>query len=162
MQAFKRKVTRVKDDAYVSVEIQVTASGRLTVCGEAGNVTTPAFAKGQALALWESFFEDSPEERRAMAERFGRTFRTAKSAARFVVQSDGDYHGLDATERGGMVYIAHSFGQIREEIVEFFPEVAPLFAWHLNDLRSGCEEWRKVELPEEIIELARTVCADEE
>lgn len=39
---------------------------------------------------------------------------------------------------GGRRRSADSFGQIRSEIAELFPEVVPYFKWHLNDMHAEC------------------------
>jgi hypothetical protein len=136
-----REITRIKGDRYCAVTIKVSDEGRLTVTGESGRVVRTAVAKKEALEYWRSFFDDSPDEIRAMNEKCGTHFRGSLSAAKYVLRVDGDFHGLDVREGGptGHVLIGESFGQIREEILEFFPEVAPLFPWHLNDMCAGCE-----------------------
>lgn len=139
-----KKVTRIigKEYCTLEVEVRVREDGfkSLSICGTAGRVLTPAKARKTALQYWESFFEDQPEERHAMNERTGKNFRSAKSAAKFVVQTDGEYHGLDASmEQDNQVFVAESCGQIREELLRFFPEVEPYLKWHLNDMHAGCE-----------------------
>jgi hypothetical protein len=175
---------------FCQLEIELRAHGEgveLSICGTAGYVLTEAEARRQALEYWESYFEDQPEERKAMAKRFGKRLRDARAAARFVLDSDGDYHGLDVVrEEGGKVYVGHSFGQIREEIAEFFPEVVPYLRHHLNHLHAECEHqeargetyethpaatcpdcgwklghgWHRRELPPEVIAWARTFGAE--
>jgi hypothetical protein len=133
----KRKITRTKDNRYCTVEIEIH-DGRLSVCGEEGEIVTPIKARKLALQYWESFFEEEPEQIFLMNKKCGKKFTSAVSAAKFVIQSDGKYHGLDATEEDGKVYLLQSCGQIRDSISDFFPEVVPLFDWHLNDMRPGC------------------------
>lgn len=165
-------------------EIQVRLhEGRFSICGTAGVIVKHRDAKRQALEYWTSFFEDEPSEIYAMNERFSRQFRTAKGAAKFVLETDGELHGVDVVqEDGNDVYIGHSFGQIRDEIAEFFPEVTPFFRWHLNDMNAGCvhqdargetytdnpgaeclecgcklgHAWNKRELPPEVVRWAET------
>lgn len=76
-----------------------------------------------------------------MSDKFGRLFKTSKSAARFVIQVDGEFHGLDvhAIGKGGKVYLTQSCGQIRDILANWFPEVVPYFKWHLNNMRAECE-----------------------
>lgn len=134
----KRSITRVRGEEFCTLEISLE-NGRLSICGIAGDVMRTASAKRQALAYWVSFFEDSPEEIKSMNERCSTAFRSARSAARYVLASDGEFHGLDVTrEESGRVYIGHSFGQIRTELARFFPECVPYFAWHLNDMHAEC------------------------
>lgn len=181
---FDRSITRKRAGSYCTIRIE-WRNGRLSITGEAGDVARPAAAKRRALDFWRSFFEDSPGEIAAMNERCGTRFRSPTAAARYVLASDGDLHGLDAREDGGDVLIGHSFGQITDELREWFPEAAPLLPWHLNDMHAECEHqqargetfkthpnaqcpdcgyrlgsaWLKREVPADIIELARTVGA---
>jgi len=135
----KRKITREKDGRFCTVEIEIT-DGRLSVCGEEGRIVSSRVAKKQALEYWRSFFEDSPEEMIAMNKRCGTRFTSPTSAARYVLNTDGEFHGLDAHEApDGRIRLLESCGQIRETIVEWFPEVAPLLPWHLNDMKAACE-----------------------
>lgn len=191
----KREITRIKGDRFCTLEINLETRAndtgspgkstitRLSLTGSAGEVVSRADAKRRALAYWESYFDESPDERRALAEKFEKHFRTARGAARFVLSVDGEFHGLDVTrEDGDDIYLAHSFGQIREEIAEFFPEAVPYFRWHLNDMKAECEHqeargetwtknpgavcpdcgyklgsrWLARELPDEVVEWART------
>lgn len=135
----KRKITRTKGSRYCTVEIEIS-NGRLSVCGEEGEIVTRAQAKRRALENWESFFEENPGELVAMNRKQGTRFTSNKSAAKYVLQCDGEFHGIDAKEAAdGKICILHSCGQIRETIAEFFPEVKPLLPWHLNDMHAGCE-----------------------
>jgi hypothetical protein len=140
----KRTELRERNDGTwceLQVELQELPNGlRLSICGSAGVIVKQREARKMALEHWESFFDDSPSERHAMNDKFCKNFRTSKSAARFVIQSDGEYHGLDVhREDGSKVYLLHSCGQITEELKEWFPEVEPYLKWHLNDMRSECE-----------------------
>lgn len=125
----------------VTVELREGTHGpTLSITGAEGAVISQRAARREAQAYWESFFEDNPDELRAMNGRCGTRFRSPKSAARFVRESDGDLHGLDVhDERDGRVYTVESCGQIREAIDAWFPEVTPFFRWHLNDLNATCE-----------------------
>lgn len=121
----------------LEVELRETPQGlTLSICGSAGYVCTRAQAKREARLFWESFFEDCPEEIKAMNERCGTRFRSARAAARYVIASDGEFHGLDVfRDDGKRVYVLTSCGQIREELAEFFPETSAYYAWHLNGMR---------------------------
>lgn len=135
----KRTITREKDGRYCTVEIEIT-DGCLSVCGEEGRVVSKPTAKKEALAYWRSFFEDNRGELAAMNERCGTRFTSATSAARYVLNADGEFYGLDASEApNGKIRILESCGQIRETIAEWFPEVTPLLPWHLNDMKAACE-----------------------
>lgn len=139
----KIRITRTIGDEWCELQVEIRENEgfkELSICAASGVVVSRAQAKRDALAYWESFFEDSPEERRAMAEREDKTFRTARSAARFVLQCDGEFHGLDVhREENGKVYLTMSCGQIREEIARFFPEAVEFFPWHLNSMHAECE-----------------------
>lgn len=150
MTTTKRTVIRERTDEHgarewcaLEVELREDQEGRpvLSICGSAGYVLTYAQAKKEALQYWESYFEDEPSQMKDMGERLGRKFRTARGAARFVLATDGELHGLDvyretATgDKPSKVYVTHSCGQIREELLSFFPEVQPYLKWHLNNMR---------------------------
>jgi hypothetical protein len=113
----------------------------VSICGSEGHVLTPAATKRAALQTWVNYFEENPAEIITMGQRFNRQFRTARGAAKFVIESDGDYHGVDvhATE-GKLVFVTESCGQIRETIAEWFPEFAGLLQYHLSDMRAGAPD----------------------
>ncbi len=172
-----RKILRTKNGRFCEVEITLK-DGRLSVCGTEGRIVSRASARREALDSWVNYFEDNPGE----IIRLGR--RTARGAAKYVLDVDGEYHGLDvlytSTTRPSEVFLVESCGQIQDTIREFFPELAPLLPWHLNDMRAGCvhqeasetrpeigapcavcgykygSAWNKVELPPEIVRLAET------
>jgi hypothetical protein len=112
----------------------------LSICGSAGYVYTERQARSQAREFWISYFEECPSYIEEMNKRCGTNFRSPKSAAKYVLDCDGEYHGLDIVEeRDGNVYVSHSCGQIRDELAQFFPELVPFFGWHLNNLNAACE-----------------------
>lgn len=181
----QRKIVRRKGREWCELEIKLN-EGRLSVCGASGYVLTRGQAKREAHESWASYYEEvSDEERRELNRKLG--CRSPNGFARRVLESDGDLHGVDVHSEGddGRVLVMQSCGQIRDDLQKWFPEAAPLFDWHLNDMRPDCEhqeqavrdgrakyavgeeceecgyqyghEWRKRELPAEIIELARTV-----
>lgn len=141
----KKKITRTKGDRFCTLEVEIRSredeGPELSICGTAGRIISRAKGKREALAYWTSYFEESPGEIYELAKRFDKTFRTPKGAARFVLECDGELHGLDVVghEGGDKLMICDSCGQIREELEAFFPEVAPYFKWHLNNLNAGCE-----------------------
>lgn len=135
----ERKITRTKDGRFCTVEIELE-DGRLSICGEEGRVVTSMAACEQAIDYWRSYFEDDPGAIKEMNQRMGTHFRSALTAARYVLRTDGEFHGLDATKMNdGSVRLLESCGQIVETIREWFPEVIPLLPWHLNDMHAGCE-----------------------
>lgn len=150
MATIRRKVIReqagengTREWCALEVSLQEASEGRparLSICGSAGYVVKPSAAKREALENCISYFEESPEEIRAMNERNGTNFRAARSAAKYVVSTDGDYHGLDVDgdTADGQVRITTACGQIRAELLSFFPEAKPYMKWHLNDMRAEC------------------------
>ncbi len=137
-----KELIRVKNGRFCRLELELK-EGRLSICGTAGRVISRKAGLQDARAYWESFFEDSPEELTAMNERCGTRFRSPRSAARYVLDSDGEFHGLDVVrDDGDQLMVFESGGQIREELVEWFPEVTPLLPWHMNDMRPGCVHQR--------------------
>lgn len=128
-----RKLRRIRAGGFCEVDIKAE-NGRLSVSGTYGRVRTVAAAKKEALDYWEDYFEDNPKR-----------FKSPRAAAKFVVESDGDFHGLDVVATvGEKVLLGEGFGQITLVIREWFPKVAPLLPWHLNDMRAGCEHQRKL------------------
>jgi hypothetical protein len=139
-----RKLRKIRAGAFCEVDIKVK-DGRLSVCGIYGRVRTEAAAKKEAIGYWESFFEENPAEEFLMARKFDKRFKSSRHAAKFVVESDGDFHGLDVVATvGKKVLISEGWGQITDEIRKWFPRVAPLLPWHMNDMRAGCEHQRKM------------------
>jgi len=140
----KRSITRVKGDRFCTLEIELE-NERLSIRSVEGRIVSKANAKKEAIEYWKGFFEENPGEIQSMNTRFGKRLTSATGAARFVTQTDGDYHGLDimsedssVEQNGTHVRIGESFGQ-QETLLEYFPEVAPLLPWHLNDMHAGCE-----------------------
>ena len=186
MNTDRRTVRRVRDKQWFELEVELCDQGHgpeLSICGAAGDVLTRAQAKRAAREYWESFFDECPSELGEMAKRFKRGF-TVKSAARFVLQEDGELHGLDVHEEDdNRIYITHSCGQIREELLDYFPEVEPYLQWHLNNMHAECEHqqargetyethpgavcpdcgyklgsaWLRRELPQEVIDWFRSL-----
>jgi hypothetical protein len=137
-----RKITRRKGNEFCTLEVELTerdGKQRLSITGMHGEILKRNTAKKQALENWISYFEDQPAEIHSMNARFGKHFRSPRSAAKFVLACDGEFHGLDvANEDGKEIFTVHSCGQIREELTRFFPEYEPYFQYHLNDLNAGC------------------------
>lgn len=139
-----RIIRTIKAESQVewcALEVEL-ADGRLSICGSAGHVLSERQAKKDALQYWISFFEESPIEIFNMSQKCGTRFTSPRSAAKYVLTSDGQYHGLDVYDyapHDGRVYTTHTCGQIRDELVRFFPEVKPFLRWHLNDMRAECK-----------------------
>lgn len=148
----RREITRERDGEYVTLSID-TESGRpphLSITGESGDVATEAQARRMALANWEQYFEDGPDELRELQERVGHRWGP-KRMAQHVLDTDGEYHGIGVTGDGlrrGTVHVAHSFGQIRTELAEWFPEATFLFPYHLTST---------ADLPPEILRAAECI-----
>lgn len=140
----KRKFTRRRGDRWCSVEIELSEDGRLSITGEEGHVVTRLQARKEAIAYWRSYFEDHPAEIILMNKRHNKRLTSATGAAKFVLETDDEFHGLDVVTDSGVahkneVLVLESCGQIQETIREYFPEIAPLLPWHLNDMRADCE-----------------------
>jgi hypothetical protein len=135
----ERKVTRKKDGRFCTLEIEIK-DGRLSVCGTEGRIVKHAVAKKEALEYWRSYFDEEPGAIQEMNKRCGTRYTSSTGAAKYVISVDGELHGLDVVSSNGQeVLIVESCGQIRDTLLEWFPEVAPLFPWHLNDMKPGCE-----------------------
>jgi hypothetical protein len=138
----KIKKLKVEGDEWCEVEIKLRdRNGKLelSITGTCGYVTGKRAARRDSQEYWESFFEDDPDQIRDMNERMGTNFRSPRSAARYVREHDGEFHGMDVhDEYKGKLLICTGAGQIREEINRFFPEVKSLYRWHLNGMQSGC------------------------
>lgn len=183
----ERKILRQNGSEWCEIEIRLR-DGRLSICGATGHVISRAQAKREARESWANYWDETTaEQREALGRQFG--CRSANGFARHVVECDGELAGVDVhREDGNRVLVTSSCGQIREDLQRWFPEAAPLFPWHLNDMRADCEHqeaavaggrakyecgddcevcgyrygsaWLKRELPAEVIELAETVCTE--
>jgi hypothetical protein len=138
-----KRVLRHDKENWCELHVQIRQSDKgpeLSITGSEGQIISRTAARKMALAYWENFFEDSPNERILMGEKFAKHFRTASSAARFVVKVDGEFHGLDVHQiEGGKVFITQSCGQIGDVLENWFPEAKPYRKWHLNNLHAECE-----------------------
>jgi hypothetical protein len=143
MTISKGSKRRERDGRWCEVTVELREGTRgpvLSITGAEGAVISQRAARREARDFWEAFFDDNPDELHAMNARCGTRYRSPKSAARFVLETDGELHGLDVhDESGNKVYTTESCGQIRESIDEWFPEVVLFFPWHLNDMHAGCE-----------------------
>ena len=134
-----KRFTRTNGNRWCSADLELK-EGRFSVSGSEGEIVTEKQAKKMALEYWVSFFEESPAELYEMNRRCNKQFRSVESAAKYVLEVDGEYHGLDVErEEDGKVYLVESCGQIREAIAEFFPELTCLSPYHLNDMHADCQ-----------------------
>jgi hypothetical protein len=131
----EKKILRTKSDRWCELQVELR-DGRLSICGSEGRIITHAAGRREAREYWESFFEESPEDLGRMAVNFGK--RTPRTAARLVLQEDGEFHGLDVHKDNGRLYLTESCGQIRDSIAEWFPESIPYLKYHLNDMHAEC------------------------
>lgn len=65
----KQNILRRQGHRFCVAEIEIE-NGRFSLCGVAGSVWKRNQAKLHALQYWVDFFEDNPNERREMNERF--------------------------------------------------------------------------------------------
>ena len=148
-------------ETWCEVEIQLRENrdGKmvLSICGSAGHTSTEEDAREEALNYWEGFFDEDSEARLNVIENH-KKFMTTREMAQEVIDSDGEYHGLDVhKEEEGKVYLLTSCGQIRETIVKFFPEIEQYLWWHLNDMHAdGSGNWSYLALPANVIAWAVT------
>lgn len=141
-----KKLTRIVGNEFCTMEVRLDTLGvdtgiikqRLSITGSHGEVMTKAQAKRYTLDFWESYFDEDANNIKAMNDRCGTNFRSSKSAARYVYNTDGLLGDMAEHENGKILYVT-SCGQICEELHLFFPEHAQYFKWHLNDMRSDCE-----------------------
>ena len=152
----ERVIDHVLDDrpewCEATIELRENQDGLevLSICGSYGYVLSREEAAEEALQYWESFFDESDSERLRMIENAGE-YMTSKQMAEKVVESDGEYHGLDVHKvEEDNVYTLTGCGQVRDEIASYFPEVVQYFKYHMNDMHSGCihqdargETWEK-------------------
>jgi len=135
-------ILRERDGEWCKATIELRNRNgveELSITGAAGHVITEEQAEEQALEYWVSFFEECPEEIIGMNQRMGTDFGNAEDAAQFVLDTDGSTHGLDVEEwEDGKCYVGHSWGQITDELSEWFPELDSLLVWHLNGMKAGC------------------------
>lgn len=145
-RATEKKITRVIGDEFCTLEVRlqptVNADGvavmrgaRLSICGSSGMVMTLKRAREYTIDFWESYFSEGDEGILAM-HKLG--CRTARGAAKKVLASDGLVGDMTEVSKGVVHYVT-SAGQIRDEILRFFPEVEPYLKWHLNDMHAECE-----------------------
>lgn len=132
---------------------------RFAITGTEGYILTRAAAKREALQYWENFFEEMPTELANMNEQQGTNFRSHRRAAQYVLDTDGEFHGLDVFRETGdgkkaRVWVSHSGGMLHDRIVEVFPELNWVIDWHLNDMRrsGGDDQWTYEALPAQLVE----------
>src|SRR5262249_24522197 len=71
----------------LQVELRETPKGpELSICGAAGYVVTYAQAKREALAFWESYFDEERGAIQEMNKRCGKRFTSARGAARYLLE----------------------------------------------------------------------------
>ena len=189
----KRTVRRYKDRRWCEIKIELRQAPdgflELSICGSEGRILTRKQARAEAIGYWVDFFNDDEAEFGRFVREYG--VRTVRGAAKKVVEIDGEFHGLDVhAEEGDDVLVTESCGQIRDDLVKWFPECVPYLARHLNGLHAGCEHqdaatdrngrkwstdepcpkcgykygsaWTRRELPTEVVKWAKTFGADDD
>ncbi len=92
-----------EDNELLDVEInnrvgffgEPDTSRGFTMSGNTVEPITLKEAKKEAFETWRGLFDDDPEQLTEMNERMGTNFRSPKSGAKFVLESDGELHGFD-------------------------------------------------------------------
>jgi hypothetical protein len=131
------KQTRIIDGEWCEVSVELKNYG-LSVTGAAGYVCTEEQAKEQAREFWISYFEETRGCECCGSEKIrmndGAEFDDVEAAADYVLAVDGEFHGMEIHEwiSDDQVLVGHSWGQIRDEISEYFPELQWLFDLHLT------------------------------
>lgn len=152
----ERTIRRRTGKHWCEVTMKVD-EGEFTMSGLYGQVLTREQAKEEAFEYWRSFFEDQPEELGKLVARFpeaacGYGNDAASSAANFVLETDGEFHGVEVhIDEENRVLAVRGGGQCREEINKWFPEVKKLWKWHLNNL------WANRPLPHDIQHVIQTI-----
>lgn len=114
----------------------------LSVTGTIGYLTSPRYARQQALEQNISWLEESETNMDYIRQNSGKNFRSAVSAARWILETDGEYTGMDLHDevsvgKGTRVLLTHSCGMVHDELKQAFPELKPLFPWHMSDMKAG-------------------------
>lgn len=106
----------------------------ITATGVAGYVLTAAQARAEARRNMESYWEEmSDADRQEWNAQQDKRIRSAKSFAKYVLDCDGEYHGLEVhDDRGDTVLVGHSWGCIHDELRAHFPEAECVIADHLK------------------------------
>lgn len=142
-----REVTKVEGNEFCTmlVELRPESMGWgeneqegppmacLAITAVTGYIVTERQARKEALNYWISYFEEHEDNIRSLNANQGTRFRSATSAARYVLSVDGEYHGLDIHKHeDGKVYIGTGWGCQHEEIATWFPDAIPHIPYHLN------------------------------
>lgn len=137
-----------------AIAIDADTPLRLSITGTAGYVAKPKDARREALQYNVSLFEDGDYPLPEANQAWGTNFRSPLAAARYVLQVDGEYAGLDVVdevwERRGKrnyarVLVGHSFGCLHDDIKARAPELAHLIPWHMSDMKPGSPSQMRAE-----------------
>lgn len=141
---------------------------RLTITGVLGDVVKPADARREAFDRNVSLIEDGDFPLDEANAQWGTNFRSAKSAARYALKTDGEYAGLDIVDeiseyhgkrRFERVLVGHSFGCLHDDIRDRVPELAGLIPWHQSDLNAGSPSQMRALATKEAMEAIATLTA---
>jgi hypothetical protein len=151
----EKNIVRKDDDRWCRLEVKLSMTDdgkpdRLSITGSAGSLQKREDLAQQAIDYWRYFFEENSDEFGSIVARFPQDMARYmadysdpyEAAAMFVVDTDGEFHGLDVEgdeDENGDFLVLESCGQIRDELREWFPEVKPWLRWHLNDMKAACE-----------------------
>lgn len=164
-----REAFRTDGDEWYGVQVEWDGK-RLSITGSYGEYMAEDDARRNAYEGWVDYFDGDDEAFGAFVKRFS-GISTVEEAARYVLDSDGEFHGLDvdpsAPGRDGYVAIGTGYGCVHDTIRAHFPELAPLIAYHLNDMTPGTpaqmaelDNWYKANPDERhSYELSRTILA---
>lgn len=137
----KRTLFREKGNRWCEANISIE-NGRLSVTGSCGVSMSTDKARSEARRYWSDFFREDKAELGRMVADYGAT--SIRNAVDIVLRVDGAFHGLDVHKREGIrVYLTEGCGCIHDTLREWFPELASLIPYHLNDLHAECEHQEK-------------------
>lgn len=131
--------------AMTEILFSIGEVARLSITGTVGYVSTPTRARKEAFERNVSIFEDGDFPIEEANAQWGTNFRSARACAKHVIDSDGEFAGLEyhasiGVGRNERILITHSCGQIRDELNACFPDLRSLFRWHLNDMKAGAPD----------------------
>lgn len=94
----------------------------LGIKSKIGVVLSLSEAKAEAFSYWHARLSNS-YVRKQLGKQYGCVFLTAKGAARFVLRTFGELHGLDVYKvQGNEVFLAIGEANVHNDVDEWFPE----------------------------------------
>jgi len=136
----EKKLFHEDEGEWIEAHVVIDDGGNLSLTGSQGVIVPEDEARDMAREYWHSFFDDCPESIIDMNRRCGSNCHDSETATDYVLEVDGDLHGLDVwREDDERVYILESCGQITDDLISAFPVLKDIAPWHLNQMNAGCE-----------------------